>query len=67
MKVDLIGHSLGGIVILSAVNQLRKNTKIIFNTLVTIQSPLLGAKSNNALLNVGFNVFKQWKASVSTE
>ncbi|CAI2385376.1 unnamed protein product [Moneuplotes crassus] len=66
-KISFIGHSMGGVIIRSALPHLEK-FKHMFHGLCTLSSPHLGyAACNNKLINVGLWAFQTWKRQCSIE
>lgn len=60
--MSFIGHSLGGLVIRSALIHL-KNLKAKMNTLMTLGCPHLGCEINDSILvSIGFKVMRVFKS-----
>jgi hypothetical protein len=62
-KITCIGHSLGGLILRSALPRL-EHLKPLFHGFLTLGSPHLGYMYNaNSLVNAGMWFLKQWKKS----
>jgi triacylglycerol esterase/lipase EstA (alpha/beta hydrolase family) len=61
MKVSFFGHSMGGIIIRSALPKLEKY-KDLFHSFVTLSTPHVGyCYSNSKLVDVGLWLISNWK------
>lgn len=61
VKISFIGHSMGGIIIRSALPRLEK-FKSLFHSFVTLSSPHLGyCYSNSKLIDVGLWLINNWQ------
>ena len=64
-KLSFIGHSLGGLIIRSALPHLEKFSSYMHGYL-SLGSPHLGYMYNsNSLINAGMWILKNWKSSES--
>lgn len=59
-QISFIGHSLGGLIIWSALPYLKKY-KDQFHTLATINTPHLGSTSKKFLVNTGMKFLTRFK------
>ena len=60
IKISLIGHSLGGLIIRASLPYLKKYKKK-FQTLITFGTPHLGCSSNNFLVSTGLKILSKLK------
>jgi alpha-beta hydrolase superfamily lysophospholipase len=61
IRVSFIGHSMGGVIIRSALPKLEK-FKNLFHSLVTLSSPHVGYNySSSKLIDVGLWLINNWK------
>jgi hypothetical protein len=64
-KLSFIGHSLGGIIIRSAL-PLLEEFKVLMHGYMSLGSPHLGYMYNsNSLINAGMWLLKNWRSSES--
>ena len=60
IRISLIGHSLGGLIIRASLPYLKKY-KNQFKTLITLGTPHLGCSSNNFLVSTGLKLLSKLK------
>lgn len=60
VKISLIGHSLGGLIVRSSLVYLKKY-KEKFETVITLNSPHLGSSSRRFLVTTGMKVLTKFK------
>jgi len=66
-RISFIGHSLGGIIIRTALPNLEKY-KNRMQAFITLSTPHLGCiHQSSKLIGVGMWIFKKWKSSISLD